>query len=395
VGERFSVEGVDAGTPLVVAAPAMLVAKAEPLFRLEGAARSGADVDAVHDMRVASRRLREAMRLFAPLYPRQSFARWSGRIRRVTRALGPVRDADVFIETFGRMAADLDEGGRRAVAFLVGRRLGQRERQLERLDRELAGLDLRLAGKEFARLVVSVGEDSQSRGSLAEFAYAAVAERAAVVLRLQPDALDETRVANQHALRILYKRLRYAVEVFATCYGDAFDGIHDVLTAIQDALGDLHDHRLFLDLLADPAVVVAAARGGVTEADLAEIGVVLNARARDAYGRFIVLATAHPAEAMLPELLVPLTRRPEKPAVEPSSSRALATEALATRDASVQVTPEDAADPLLDVRVVEERDDSLPYLTDTGELVIPHDDLEVEAWGAVAADRAADAGTGR
>jgi CHAD domain-containing protein len=390
VGERFSVSGVDATTALLTAAPAMLVAKAEPFFRLEGAARSGADVDAVHDMRVASRRLREAMRLFAPLYPRQSFARWSGRVRRVTRALGPVRDADVFIQTFGRMAAELDEGGRRAVAFLVGQRLGQRERQLERLDRELASLDLRLAGKEFARLAASVEEDAQSRRTLAEFAYAAVAERAAVVLRLQPDALDETQVANQHALRILYKRLRYAVEVFATCYGAAFDGIHDMLTAIQDALGDLHDHRLFLDLLADPAVVAAAARGGVTEADLAEIGVVLQARAREAYERFIALATEHPAEALLPELLVPLTRRFEAPLPEAPPAGALAVQGASPEAAPV----ENAADTPLDARVVEEHDDSLPYLTDTGELVIPRDDIEIEAWGGSAPDRAGDRGGG-
>jgi CHAD domain-containing protein len=385
VGERFSVSGVDASTPLMAAAPAMLVAKAEPFFRLESAARSGADVDAVHDMRVASRRLREAMRMFAPLYPHQEFARWNARVKRVTRALGPVRDADVFIETFGGMAVDLDEGGRRAVAFLVGQRLGQRERQLERLDRELASMDLRLAGKEFAHLAASVEKGAQSRRPLADFAYAAVAERAAVVLRLQPDALDEIRVANQHALRILYKRLRYAVEVFATCYGETFDGVHDVLTSVQDALGDLHDHRLFLDLLADPAVVAAAARGGVTEADLDEIGVVLHARTHEAYERFIALATAHPAESMLPELLVPLTRL----------SVAATAEAPVAQDTFLPVTPgEDMADPLLDARVVEEPDDVLPYLTDTGDLVIPRDDLEIEAWDGADLQQAEDRGAG-
>jgi CHAD domain-containing protein len=389
--ERFSVSGVDAGTPLHAAAPAMLVAKAEPFFRLEDAARSGADVEAVHDMRVASRRLREAMRLFAPLYPGRAFARWYSKVRRVTRSLGPVRDADVFIETFGALSKQLEEPGRRAVAFLVGQRLGQRERQLELLDRQLENLDLRLARKEFARLSAAVEADGQARRPLSEFAYAQIAERAALVMRLQPDSLAESQIANQHALRILYKRLRYAVEVFATCYGDRFDAIHDVLTAIQDALGDLHDNHLFLDLVADPAVIAAAARAGVTEADLEPVAAALRARAREAYERFIALESQHPSESMLPQLLIPLTQRFEPAASDAAapSEAASGTEADAEAESADTEMPEDPE--ALDVRLVADKDDKLPYLTGAGELVIPDDGVEIGPWDddepAVAGDR--------
>ena len=106
--QRFAVHGVDAHSPLKEAAPAILLAKAEPLFELEAAASGGADMDAVHDMRVASRRLRESMRLLAPLYPPAAFSAWYKRVRRVTRALGPVRDSDVFIDAFSRLNRSLD-----------------------------------------------------------------------------------------------------------------------------------------------------------------------------------------------------------------------------------------------------------------------------------------------
>jgi hypothetical protein len=55
---------------------------------------------------------------------------------------------------------------------------------------------------------------------------------------------------------------------------------------------------------------------------------------------------------------------------------------------------EDAAVGLLDVRVVEEIDDGLPYLTDTGELVLPRDGLALEAWDDTAPARAGDRGSG-
>jgi CHAD domain-containing protein len=376
--DRFSVPGVDAGTPIATAAPAILIAKGEPFFQLEDAARSGADVDAVHDMRVASRRLREATRLFVPLYPPKASAQWSARVRRVTRALGPVRDADVFVETFGKFAPGLDEGGRRAVAFMVGQRLGQREQQLTLLNHELSRLDLHRARKEFTRLATSLEDDEQGRRPLADFAHAAVAERAAAVFRLQPDALDEANVANQHALRILYKQLRYAVEVFATCYGEGFDPVHDVLTDVQDALGDLHDHHLFLDLVNDPVLVAAARRGGVSRSDLDQVCVVLDARAREAYGRFIALEAAHPAESMLPDLLLPLTRRIALAEVSPAGTIGASGGADGSASGVGSMGDADAG---LGVRVVEESDTSLPYLTDTGELVLPQDDIEFEPSG--------------
>jgi CHAD domain-containing protein len=120
MNKRFIVPGVSARTPLSQAAPALLLAKAEPLFRLEEAACGGDDMDAVHDMRVASRRLREAMRLLAPLYPAHRFDPWYRKVRRITRALGPVRDSDVFIDAFSRLNPSLGEGGSHAVAFFVG-----------------------------------------------------------------------------------------------------------------------------------------------------------------------------------------------------------------------------------------------------------------------------------
>jgi CHAD domain-containing protein len=306
MNKRFAIAGVDARTPLRAAAPAILLAKAEPLFELESSARGGADMDAVHDMRVASRRLREAMRLLGPIYPKRESRIWYRRIRSITRALGPVRDSDVFIDSLGSLAPSLGEGGKRAVAFMIGLRSGQRVGELAALNRELSRLDLDKSRAQFAQFAQSLSETTDAERALADFAHAEVASRAAVAFGAQPHALLEANVLNQHQLRIDYKRIRYAVEAFAPCYGDAFDELHLTLTSFQDTLGDLHDAHVFLDMLSDPERVATAQRAGVSASDIAEVATVIEARAHAEFERFLSLAHDCPPERLLPALLLPL-----------------------------------------------------------------------------------------
>jgi CHAD domain-containing protein len=325
MNKRFVVPGVDALTPLRVAAPAILIAKAEPLFELETSARGGADMDAVHDMRVASRRLREAMRLLGPLYPSRASRTWYRRIRSITRALGPVRDSDVFIDSFGALVAELGDGGRRAVAFMVGFRSGQRIHELAVLNRELSRLDLDESRAEFVRFAHSLADTADAEAALADFAHAEVSSRLAVVLAAQPSALVEANMLDQHQLRIDYKRVRYAVEAFAPCYGDAFDDLHGTLTSFQDALGDLHDAHIFLEMLADPERTAAAGSAGVSPSDIAEVVAVIEAKAQEEFARFATLAVDSPPEHLRSVLLAPLARVKPVPRVIERDGDAAAT----------------------------------------------------------------------
>ncbi len=60
--------------------------------------RAGDDIDALHDMRVASRRLRAVLSVFAEVFPPKKFRPLEKEAARITDALGAVRDADVLIE---------------------------------------------------------------------------------------------------------------------------------------------------------------------------------------------------------------------------------------------------------------------------------------------------------
>jgi len=160
-------------------------------------------------------------------------------------------------------------------------------------------------------LARTIASSPEAKRPLAAFAHASVAERIGVVFGALPSALPEENVAQQHALRIDFKRLRYAVEVFAPVYAEQFDPIHDTLTAFQDTLGDLHDEHLFLDLLGDPELVAGAARAGVSAADLGEVTALLEKRAKATFDRFVALTVEHPAGELLPALLLPLSQAPE------------------------------------------------------------------------------------
>ena len=367
--KRFHVAGLTPFTPLAEAAPALLRFKAEPFFALEEAARSGADADAVHDMRVASRRLREAMRLLEPLYPGRDFRAWYKQVRRVTRALGPVRDSDVFIDYFGRLGGRLGDGGKRAVAFIVGYRAGQRVHELATLNRELAALDLERSRREFDSMSHAVARTAAATMPFGSFAHAAVAERAAAVFGAQPAALVEENIAQQHALRIDYKRLRYAVEAFASCYGEAFGELHTVLTAFQDALGDLHDVHVFLKVLRAPERVAAAGQAGVSAADSAELEALLELRAAEAFQQFAQLAIEHPAEVLLPPLLLPLARLPEPEVAQPEGDAVVG---------HADISPEDAAFDAADATALEPELEDLAVVSP----VVVGDEPWAAAWDA-------------
>ena len=91
--------------------------------------RAAVDVEYVHRMRVASRRLRNALALFGDDLPRKHYSAWRGEMRRVTRALGAARDIDVQITLVQEfLKQDTDEAQRVGIERLLLRLRQQRSR---------------------------------------------------------------------------------------------------------------------------------------------------------------------------------------------------------------------------------------------------------------------------
>jgi CHAD domain-containing protein len=219
------------------AAPTPLAAL-RVLSRAWSRAREG-DADALHDVRVATRRLREALRLAAG-HARERH-RLRQRLRRLTRALGPVREIDVSRNVLASLAAarpDLAKALARVDARLTELGAARRARFRTRMDEiDVAALVVRIS-RHLARVKGDRAVPSAlDRGRLA----ALVAERVDCAAKAAEAAGAMYAPERLHDVRIATKKLRYALEIARQVrVADTADAISR-LRACQDLLGELHD----------------------------------------------------------------------------------------------------------------------------------------------------------
>lgn len=124
------------------------------------------EVEALHDMRVASRRLRAAMSVFASAFAEQKFRPIEKEAARVTDALGAVRDADVQIAYLTEVrdnAPTAEKVGLDALLEHLGR---EREKERNLLIKEVDRLSQSRFWQDFDRMVTAVdsGEDGRDDG---------------------------------------------------------------------------------------------------------------------------------------------------------------------------------------------------------------------------------------
>lgn len=130
------VPGFDCDEPFARAAARVVEVRAAEVFEQAPGVLDLGDVERVHDMRVATRRLRAALEVFEPCFPRKRRRRALKKVKALADSLGERRDRDVQIELLENLAAALPEADRAAVAALVA---GLREEQV-RANGELAPL---------------------------------------------------------------------------------------------------------------------------------------------------------------------------------------------------------------------------------------------------------------
>jgi CHAD domain-containing protein len=249
-------------------------------------AAKGGDRGAVHRARVASRRLREALALAAAVLPDTDAARTRREVRRLTRALGPVREADVTLQTLA--AASERHGWRRTGAAAVRRRLdAERTRRRRRMTAKLDALDMDAMQARIAD-VAAVLEQAQPSDEWSRALGARLARRAAELLRAVKQCGTLYAPDRLHAVRIAVKKLRYALEIAGAA--DVLESEAD-LTALhqaQESFGELHDLQMLLG-------GAQAAAGAVRRTAMGEIiGSIVTALERDCRERHAEALTVLP-----------------------------------------------------------------------------------------------------
>ncbi|MEP0761567.1 MAG: CHAD domain-containing protein [Chloroflexota bacterium] len=241
----------------------------ERMLLHEPVARLGADIEGVHDMRVATRRMRSAFRLFGPFFDPQAVRPLVRGLRRIAAALGEVRDLDVFREKAERFAAK-NSGVDLSPLFTTWQ---------DDYDAARAALIEALDAPRFARFVERLhgfvttpgaGALPIQRGDGIEaYQVRHVAPRLVYEhyerVRAYEALVDSAPIATLHALRIDFKRLRYAMEFFEEVLGPEVKLVIKEIKTMQDHLGDLNDTSVAAQVLNDFITAQQNAHSGVPQ----------------------------------------------------------------------------------------------------------------------------------
>ncbi|WIG57600.1 MAG: Adenylate cyclase [Ktedonobacterales bacterium] len=212
-------------------------------------AREGTDPEGVHDMRVATRRLRTVFEILAdaPGFDAKVLGKLRRRLRGLARDLGSVRDLDVLLEherAYAQEQPDLADDLDLYEQALEARRGDARARLTHFLDgpklaRALSHLE------DFTRHC----EDAPSDEPLTlvrHFAGSALWEAYEAVLRYET-LLPDATAQQLHQIRITCKKLRYTLELFEDQLGEGVKPLLKLLVKTQDILGAYHDAVVMRD----------------------------------------------------------------------------------------------------------------------------------------------------
>jgi CHAD domain-containing protein/uncharacterized protein YjbK len=227
------------------------------MLQHEPGTRQGDDIEALHDMRVATRRMRAAFRVFGDAFSKKVRESLLTGLKVTGRALGPVRDLDVFIETLQAYQQSLPEDEQTSLQPLLDVWLSEREQARQKM---LAYLDSRkyLKFKQYLLKFVTtegLGAKAIPDGipvpyQLRHLVPGLIYDRYEAVHAYEV-VLDNATIDTLHQLRIAFKQLRYALEFFEEILGDEGEKVIKEVKNLQDHLGNLNDAHVASELLRD------------------------------------------------------------------------------------------------------------------------------------------------
>jgi CHAD domain-containing protein len=219
--------------------------------------------DAVHDLRVWSRRLQQVVAALSskPLPPQ---ARTMVRaLRRARQSLGELRNCDVLLDLLERRARRVRNPEEKSAWMMIrGMALNKREREIRRARRKLAKRQLFTLAHRTQKFLDELPKDKREEAG--EVLASSVADGHAQWRQALSRACNGWDSANIHAFRIRTKQLRYRIELARDLGESDAQAALGFLKSLQDELGYWHDHaelfRLTAEALANPEFLLKHAR---------------------------------------------------------------------------------------------------------------------------------------
>ena len=231
------------------------------------------DADALHDMRVAMRRLRTAMQNFegtteAPLVPLhllRELARQRRKLGKLGDALGAVRDFDVLrddvkayqetqVKSQAAKTSAQDSGLETLQEFLKNEREAAFPLMVEQLNKAMEPDGLREKFARFALGLPAIDAPLLFSGA----APLILSGRVTETLHLAPLLHDADDAIGHHEFRKSLRRLRYSLEILSPCLPYKTAPHIKQLTALQDLLGEMQDNQVLCEATHDAFGVTGA-----------------------------------------------------------------------------------------------------------------------------------------
>jgi CHAD domain-containing protein len=220
----------------------------------EGALR-GEKIEELHDMRVATRRMRTAFDIFSPAFEPKIMKRYLKGLRTIGRVLGQVRDMDVLLENGVTYQEKLKENRRPGLEPLLTDWKQTINKQRTKLVKHLQSeayhnfkqhfnLFLQVPGSIKNPDSLNGGTNSCVRDIVPVLVYSRYA-----AIRVYDSILPTASVTQLHALRIEFKKFRYILEYFKEILGENANQAITELKQLQDHLGELHDSDVACQLV--------------------------------------------------------------------------------------------------------------------------------------------------
>lgn len=208
--------------------------------------RKAEDLEFVHRARVASRRLRAALGVFAETFSPERLKAWRKEIQSVGRGLGDARDKDVQIDFLSGVLGRLEDPALCPGISLVLVRSQKKRDQLQpevlratgRLLTSRALNEMLVATK---KMLGKKAEPKSPSPALFDHAQKQILCRFDELYAFRGCLANPQAYEQHHAMRIAAKRLRYTMEIFKPLYAGRLDGAIEAIKQMQTLLGDIHD----------------------------------------------------------------------------------------------------------------------------------------------------------
>jgi CHAD domain-containing protein len=226
-------------------------------------AKEGENIEHLHDMRVASRRLREALQLFQTFFPQKKLKKVVSQVRQVTRILGIPREMDVNVSLLRSYRPKVSTLLFTAHEYLLEIFEFEQAKQRRRMLKAFDSLDLKELEAVLVQFVqgsahsspvpqlLAQADEGPNSDSFLRQAAQTLQERAAPIVqhRLSLVLLHYGNDEQLHQLRISVKKCRYCLELLNPLYEGRFEKAIGLAKELQEVLGKIHDYSVVIDRL--------------------------------------------------------------------------------------------------------------------------------------------------